>query len=162
MDIDLSNQKGYIKTLDLIIQEFERQNIVPLKKISNDLAEYSALNNDYPGLYLAVMVYGLHKTLTQSHLVDSKTWKKDKDTILTFFDKLKNQNKGSLENDLRNFVNLFEKTNSELNNYFKAIEKKGKVKVGARLYSMGFSTKRVQELLNVNLLSLYFQLILMH
>jgi len=154
MDIDLSNQNGYIKALDVIIQEFERQNIVPLKKISNDLAEYSALNNDFPGLYLSVMVYGLHKTLTQSHLVESKTWKKDKDTILTFFDKLKNQNKGSLQNDLKNFTRLFEKTNSELNNYFKAIEKKGRVKVGARLYSMSFSTKRVQELLYVNLYDL--------
>ena len=53
MTIEISNQNGYIRLLDEIVQEFERQNIIQLKKISNDLTEYCALNNDFSGLYLA-------------------------------------------------------------------------------------------------------------
>lgn len=154
MTIEISNQNGYIRLLDEIVQEFERQNIIQLKKISNDLTEYCALNNDFSGLYLAVVVYVLHKTLTQTHLVESKSWKRDKETILAFFDRLKKQNKDSLQKNLKEFTNLFAKTNSELFRYFKAIEQKGRIKIGARLYSMSFSTKRIQELLYVNLYDL--------
>jgi hypothetical protein len=153
MVLDLASQKGYIKAIESIEQELQRQNAVPLKRISNEITEYSAMQNDFPSLYLSVMAYCLYKILNQSHLITSKTWKNDKEKLLYFFDTLKNQQKSNLQKQLFKFTELF-KVNLELYNYIKNIEKKGRVKVGARLYSMGFSINKIQESLQVNIYEL--------
>jgi hypothetical protein len=150
MGFDLSSQKGYLKAIENIQQELERENAVPLKRISNELTEYCATNNDFQGLYLSVMAYILYKALNQNHLISSKTWKSDKDKLLYFFDSMKAVQRDQLKNQLNKFIDLFKGKNEEFYNYIKNIEKKGRVKVGARLYSMGFSTSKIQDVLQVN------------
>jgi len=150
MDIDLFSQKGYNSSIDNIIQEFEREKLVPLKRISNEIVEYCATRTDDKGVYLAVMAYILYKTISQTHIVASKTWKKDKEIILSFFTNLKTFKKDDLRNQLNKFIILFQNKDVELYNYIKNIEKKGRVKVGARLYSMGYTTTKVSEILQVN------------
>jgi|GEM_PF-2236912 len=154
MVMDLSSQKGYIKAIENIEQELQRENVVPLKRISNEITEYAATQNDFPCLYLGVFAYCLYKALNQNHLVTSKTWKNDKEKLLYFFDTLRSIQKQDLKNQLQTFIDLFKNQNVEIYNYIKNIERKGRVKIGARLYSMGFATGKIQEILRVNIYEL--------
>lgn len=154
MDLNFSNSKEYIKTLDLIIQKLERGNAIKLKQISNELTELSVTRNDNSILYLAVILYCMYKVFTQNHIVNTHAWRKNKEIFISFFDKLKVSDKSTLKYQLTNFVNLFKNKNYEIYNYVKHIERKGKIKVGARLYSLGLSTKRIVGLLNINLFDL--------
>lgn len=154
MGLDLSSQKSYIKAIENIQQDFQRQNAVALKRISNEITENSAMQNDFFNLYLGVMAYCLYKILNQTHLIEAKTWKGDKEQLLYFFDALKTIPKVQLKSQLTKFIDLFKGKNGELYNYIKNIEKKGRIKVGARLYSMGFSINKIQEQLQVNIFEL--------
>ena len=150
MVLDLSNQKGYEKTIDAIIQELERENPISTKRISNEIVDYCVTKNDTAKIYIPVIVYIVYKSLTQNHIVNSKIWKRNKGKLLLFFENLKRSEDTDFKKQLNNFVFLFEKDDKDFFYYVKNISRKGRVKVGARLYSMGFSIKRVSDLLEVS------------
>lgn len=148
--VNLSDINNYRKTIELIEQHLQREHILSLKKLSNDIIEYAVVKNDLKTLYLAVICYVLYKILAQTHIVKAKSWKTHKQTLLNFLDKIEYNDKNDLFNSYSQFKMLFKNVDSELQNYIYNISYKGKVKVGVRLYEMGFSYNKIAELLHVN------------
>lgn len=149
MVLDLSSASGYKAVIDLMKQHFQRKSIVPMKKVSNEIVEYSATNNDFSLLFLAIIAYVLYKTMTQNHIVNGNKWKQNREKILYFLDSLESK-KNNLQSELPKFVVLLKETDFDAYRYMFNIEKKGRVKVGARLYSMGFSQVKIKEILDVD------------
>jgi len=154
MAINLANRKKYSELIELIQQELERESIVPLKRISNDIVGFCINKSDFSWLYLSVVTYVIYKTLSQNHIVTNKTWRNRKESILTFLDSIKGLEKEEIAKLNLRFITLFQNSDSELYNYFKNIEKKARLKVAARIYSSGYSTKKVNELINVDQMAL--------
>lgn len=154
MVVSLSSQKEYISLIDSMIQEIERENTVPMKRYSNEVVNYCATKSDYDYLYLAVIFYLTHKAMSQTHLVNNKSWKRDKELLLGFYSNLKKVSKQNIKLQLQKLVLLFKNSNNEFYNYFRNLERKGRVKIGARLFSYGFTLKKIIELMNINLYEL--------
>ena len=152
--VNLSDINNYRKAIELMEQHLQREHILSLKKLSNDIIEYAVVKNDLKTIYLAVISYVLYKILAQTHIVKAKSWKTHKQTILNFLDKIEYQDKNNLNNAYSQFKILFRGIDSELANYIENISYKGKTKVGVRLYEMGFSYNKIIELLHVNIVDL--------
>ncbi len=149
MVLDFGSASGYKAVIDLMKQHFQRKSIVPMKKVSNEIVEYSATNNDFSLLFLAIIAYVLYKIMTQNHIVNGKNWKLNRELILNFLDSL-DAKRNTLQQELPKFIVLLKATDFDAYRYMLNIEKKGRVKVGARLYSMGFSQVKIKEILNVD------------
>lgn len=149
MVLDLGSSSGYKAVIDLLKQHFQRKSIVPTKKVSNEIVEYSATNNDFSLLFLAIIAYVLYKTMTQNHIVNGGKWKQNRELILNFLDSLDTK-RNNLQQELPKFIALLKNVDFDAYHYMLNIEKKGRVKVGARLYSMGFSQVKIKEILNVD------------
>ncbi len=139
-----------IQDIDSIKKAFQKNDIVKLKSISNNIIEKAAIKNDSLLAELSLIAYSLYKLISKVHIRSDPKFSRIKTKIIGELDKsmysLKRKEVEKFKKDLKGIVNEIIKLDSKMGNYVKNIYENAKIKQASRAYAFGLSLSQAAQL----------------
>jgi len=143
-----------VESTNKIRTAFERNDLVKLRQLSNNLIEEAALKSDKVLAQLSLISYSLQKILSKPHIVEAGKWNKIKLTIISCLQKasmhLKKRNFNEFEKELDNISDKVFEVDSSLGNYVANVYEKARIKQASRAYAFGLSLRQSVSLTDAN------------
>ncbi len=137
-----------------IRKAFEKNDLVKLRQLSNDLIEEAALKSDTVLAQLSLISYSLQKLLSKPHIAEAEKWLKIKTKIDVSLKKASNylneKNFKAFRKELDGISNNVFEVDSSMGNYVANIYEKAKVKQASRAYALGLSLMQSVNLTGTN------------
>jgi hypothetical protein len=122
---------------------FEKNDLVKLRQLSNNLIEEAAIKSDEILAQLSLISYSLQKLLSKPHIIEAQKWGQIRKTIIFSLKKasehLRKKNFNEFKKELNGISEKVFEVDASMGNYVANIYEKAKVKQASRAYALGLS-----------------------
>ncbi len=143
-----------LEVLNLVLQAIRRNDIKALNDLSNMTIHTASVVQDQISISLAVIIYSLAKIIertTDERYKDCSEFCKESTLNLEkAYYELEHGNYDSLEETLKQNIELIEKLDKKIRQYIQEVLLKARITKGSRLYEHGISLERTAYLLGIS------------
>ncbi len=139
-----------VNSTQKIMKAFQKNDLVKLRQLSNNLIEQASLESDDVLAQLSLISYSLQKLLSKPHIIKTEKWNKVKSTIMLSLSKavnhLKKKNLIGFKKELNAISEKVLEVDSSMGRYIANIYEKAKIKQASRAYAFGLSLMQARNL----------------